>query len=92
MGCVIAFKLSTDSENNHTDTVVRYTTDVRTGGRFFTDNPSGALRERKGVPDAPLASNFFPCSTSLLLKGEQRTPLVVGFAFNQVCFKYRIFT
>lgn len=71
--------------NPDVDTVLRYTTDLKTGAVFFTDTPSGALKERKGMPDSPLAANFYPCSTGLMIKGEQRNaaPVVMGLVFSQ---------
>ncbi|KAH9260208.1 hypothetical protein BASA81_001377 [Batrachochytrium salamandrivorans] len=71
--------------NPDVDTVLRYTTDLKTGAAFFTDTPSGALKERKGMPDSPLAANFYPCTTGLMIKGEQRNaaPVVMGLVFSQ---------
>jgi len=63
----VHFSMSIASTSN-AETMLRFSTDMKTSGSFYTDNMLGGLQERKPQPDAPLAAAYFPCSSSLLLR------------------------
>jgi hypothetical protein len=68
--------------------MLRFATDMKTSGTFFTDNFNGGLVERKPEPDAPVAGFYFPCSSSLVLRDFEPSPThrlgqVFTLAFSQ---------
>ena len=70
------------------DAVVRYETNMRADGTFFTDNTLGEFRQRTSHKEAPKGSNFFPANSIVGLRDDEATEVsrlgqVLAFAASQ---------
>jgi hypothetical protein len=76
LGAVVHFHPSTTADMN-TEVVLRFTTDVATGGKFFTDN-GAELMERTYDSSKPIPANFYPMNAGMALRevatGTQQKP------------------
>lgn len=76
LGGVVHFHPSTTADMN-TEVVLRFTTDVATGGKFFTDN-GAELMERTYDSSKPIPANFYPMNAGMALRevahGTQQQP------------------